>query len=110
MAKSLHFINSLLWWETFILEKKMACADNNFNVCAYEVFTWLKSLSNMKLERLSYQFETRVFRSRRSLAYVKPKDLDVFFPSPGTLLLAERRVLEDELEYIRKGTVPLSVI
>ena len=74
-----------------------------------EVFVWLKSLSpSLKLERLSYQFETRGFRSRRSLAYVKSEDLDAFFPSPDKLLLAERRLLEAELEIIRKGTVPRS--
>ena len=59
-----------------------------------EVYHWLKSLSpGMKLERLSLQFESRGFRSRRSLAYVKSEDLDSFFPSPDKLLLAERRVL-----------------
>ena len=64
---------------------------------------WLKSLSpGMKLERLSTQFETRGFRSRRSLAYVKTEDLDSFFPSPSKLLLAERRVLEAELSNIRE--------
>ena len=64
---------------------------------------WLKWLSpGMKLERLSTQFETRGFRSRRSLAYVKTEDLDSFFPSPSKLLLAERRVLEAELSNIRE--------
>lgn len=63
---------------------------------------WLKSLSpTMKLERLSPQFETRGFRSRRSLAFVKTEDLDSFFPSPGKLLLAERRILESELNNIK---------
>ena len=67
-----------------------------------EVYHWLKSLSpGMKLERLSVQFESRGFRSRRSLAYVKSEDLDSFFPSPDKLLLAERRVLEAELSSIR---------
>lgn len=55
----------------------------------------------MKLERLSPHFETRGFRSRRSLAYVKVDDLDVFFDSPNKLLLAERRVLEAELNKIK---------
>ena len=36
---------------------------------------------------------------------MKPGDLVVFFPSPNKLLSVERRVLEDELECIRKGTV-----
>ena len=55
----------------------------------------------MKLERLSPQFETRGFRSRRSLVYVKTEDLDSFFPSPCKLLLAERRILEAELNNIK---------
>lgn len=67
-----------------------------------EVFLWLKSLSpSMKLERLSPEFETRGFRSRRSLAYVQTEDLDSFFPSPTKLLLAERRILEGELNKIK---------
>ena len=67
-----------------------------------QVHMWLKSLSpTMKLERLSPQFETRGFRSRRSLAFVKTEDLDSFFPSPGKLLLAERRILESELNNIK---------
>jgi len=67
-----------------------------------EVYMWLKSLSpGMKLERLSLQFESRGFCSRRSLAYVKSEDLDSFFPSPDKLLLAKRRVLEVELNNIK---------
>ena len=67
-----------------------------------EVFLWLKSLSpSMKLERLSPEFETRGFRSRRSLAYVQTEDLDSFFPSPTKLLLAERCILEAELNKIK---------
>ena len=67
-----------------------------------EVYHWLNSLSpGMNLERLSVQFESRGFRSRRSLAYVKSEDLDSFFPSPDKLLLAERRVLEAELSNIK---------
>jgi gas vesicle protein len=68
-----------------------------------EVYSWLKSLSpHLKLERLSPQFESRGFKSRRSLAFVKTEDLDTFFPSPDKLLLAERRMLEAELENIRQ--------
>ena len=67
-----------------------------------EVFLWLKSLSpSMKLEWLSPEFETRGFRSRRSLAYVQTEDLDSFFPSPTKLLLAESRLLEAELNKIK---------
>ena len=74
-----------------------------------EVHSWLKSLSpGLKLERLSTQFENRGFRSRKSLAYVKSEDLDAFFPSPDKLLLAERCVLEAELENIRSATEPQS--
>ena len=74
-----------------------------------EVHSWLKSLSpTLKLERLSTQFESRGFRSRGSLEYVKSEDLDAFFPSPDKLLLSERRVLEAELENIRSGTAPRS--
>ena len=54
-----------------------------------EVYVWLKSLSpGMKLERLSVQFESRGFRSRRSLVYVKSEDLDSFLLSPDKFLLA----------------------
>jgi len=74
-----------------------------------EVHSWLESLSpGLKLERLSAQFENSWFRLRGSLAYVKSEDLDAFFPSPDKLLLAERRVLEAELENIRSGTAPRS--
>ena len=67
-----------------------------------EVYAWLKSLSpGLKLERLYPQFDSRGFRSRRSLAYVKSEDLDSFFPSPDKLLLAERRILEAEINQIR---------
>ena len=66
-----------------------------------EVYLWLKSLSpGLKLERLSPHFENRGFRSRRSLKYLKPDDLDTFFDSPNKLLLAEKRVIEDELKNI----------
>ena len=58
----------------------------------------------MKLERLSPEFENRGFHSRRSLAYVKSKDLDLFFPSPDKLLLAEKRLLEAELKNIKTET------
>jgi len=70
-----------------------------------EVYMWLKSLSlGMKLERLSLQFESRGFRLRRSLAYVRSEDLNSFFLSPDKLLLAERRVLEAELNNIKTET------
>ena len=65
----------------------------------------MESAPGLKLERLSAQFESRGFGSRRLLSYVKSEDLDSFFPSPDKLMLAERRVLEAELEKIRTGTV-----
>ena len=69
-----------------------------------EVYLWLKSLSpGLKLERLSPEFEIRGFRSKRSLKYLQPGDLDSFFSSPNKLLLAERRILEDELNNINKN-------
>ena len=88
---------------------KMAKSIDSASSGPSEVHSWLKSLSpGLKLERLSTQFENRGFRSRRSLAYIKSEDLDAFFPSPDKLLLAERRVLEAELENIRTGTAPRS--
>jgi len=69
-----------------------------------EVFRWLKALSpSIKLERFSPHFEARGFKSKRSLAFVKADDLDVFFPSPNKLLLAERRLLEAELDKIKSS-------
>ena len=58
----------------------------------------------MKLERLLPEFENRGFPSRRSLAYVKSEDLDLFFPSPDKQLLAERRLLEAELKNMKTET------
>lgn len=52
-------------------------------------------------EWLLLVFETRGFCSRRSLAYMQTEDLDSFFPSPTKLLLAERRILEAELNKIK---------
>ena len=68
-----------------------------------EVNVWLKSLSlGVNLERLSVQFESRASCPQRSLAYVKSEGKDSFFPSPNyKLLLAERRVLEAELNSIK---------
>ena len=78
----------------------------HFDRGSSEVFTWLKSVSpSLKLERLSHQFETRGFRSRRWLACVKSEHLDSLFSSPDKLPLAERRLLDAELDKVRKGTV-----
>jgi len=64
-----------------------------------DVNVWLKSLSpGVNLERLSVQFKSRGFCPQRSLAYVKSEEKDSFFPPPDyKLLLAERHVLEAEL-------------
>ena len=97
-----------MWEKICVLSVKMPMEGSALDHS--EVYNWLKSLSpGLKLERLSAQFESRGFRSRRSLSYVKSEDLDSFFPSPDKLLLAERRVLEAELEKIRTDTVRRSL-
>ena len=55
----------------------------------------------LEMEGLLPQFENQGFCSRRSLAYMKPDNLDTFFPSPSKLLLAERRILDAELNNIK---------
>ena len=57
-----------------------------------EVFLWLRSISNgLGLERLAEEFESRGFRKTSSLKYIRSSDLDVLFPSPHKLLLAEKK-------------------
>ena len=88
--------NNFTIWSRRVVS--LAMADKKLT----EVFLWLKSLSpSMRLEPLSPEFETRGSRSRRSLAYVQTEDLDSFFPSATKLLLAERRILEAELNKIK---------
>lgn len=69
-----------------------------------EVYLWLHSISNgLGLERLAVEFESRGFRKTSSLKYIKLSDLDVLFPSPHKLLMAEKRIIESELERLKQG-------
>lgn len=68
-----------------------------------EVFEWLRSISNgLNLERLAKEFEVRGFLTRQSLKYIQNEDLDAFFPSPQKLLLAERRILQTEINNLKE--------
>jgi len=68
-----------------------------------DIHTWLLSiLHGLNLERLASEFERRGFQSMHSLKYIKQNDLEVIINSPDKLLLAERRILEKELEEIKK--------
>lgn len=68
-----------------------------------EVYLWLNSISNgLGLERLAVEFESRGFRKTSSLKYIKLSDLDVLFPSPHKLLMAEKRIIESELERLKQ--------
>ena len=67
-----------------------------------EVYQWLCSVSNaLELERLAGEFESRGFRTVDSLKYIKSSDLDVLFPSPHKLMMAEKRIIESEIEKVR---------
>ena len=71
-----------------------------------EVYTWLSSISHgLNLERLAPEFERRGFQSMHSLKYIGQNDLEVITNSPDKLLLAERRILEKELEEIKKPSL-----
>ena len=68
-----------------------------------EVYSWLSSISHgLDLERLAPEFERRGFQSMHSLKYIGQNDLEDIINSPDKLLLAERRILEKELEEIKK--------
>ena len=67
-----------------------------------EVYQWLCSNSNaLELERLAGESESRGFRTVDSLKYIKSPDLDVLFPSPHKLMMAEKRIIESEIEKVR---------
>ena len=67
-----------------------------------EIFVWLKEISNgLNLERLAEEFEKRGFITCQSSKYILKNDLDAFFPSPQKLLLAEKRILEAEIENLK---------
>ena len=71
-----------------------------------EVYTWLSSISHgLNLERLAPEFERRGFQRMHSLKYIGQNDLEVIINSPDKLLLAERRILEKELEEIKKPSL-----
>ena len=68
-----------------------------------EVYLWLRSISSdLNLERLASEFERRGFRSKHSLKYLEKNDLEVIINSPDKLLLAEKRIIEKELEELKK--------
>ena len=68
-----------------------------------EVYRWLSSISQgLNLQRLAPEFERRGFRAKHSLTYMAQNDLDIIINSPEEMLLAERRILEKELEGIKK--------
>lgn len=70
-----------------------------------EVFQWLKSISNgLGLERLAEDFESRGFSTVGSLKYFRSPDLDVLFPTPQKLKMAEKRILETELANLKEKT------
>ena len=67
-----------------------------------EVYQWLCSNSNaLELERLAGESESRGFRTVDSLKYIKSPDLDVLFPSPYKLMMAEKRIIESEIEKVK---------
>ena len=59
----------------------------------------------LNLERLALEFERRGFQSMHSLKYIEQNDLEVIINSSDKLLLAERRILEKELEEIKKPSL-----
>jgi len=60
-----------------------------------ELYNWLNSLpGGLHLERCSKEFESCGFQSLSSLKYLRPGDIEAFFPSPEKRLLAEKRILE----------------
>ena len=75
----------------------MVVENNNMS----EVYKWLKNLpGDLNLEKCSKEFESRGFHTLESLKYLRPGDIDAFFPSPEKLLLAEKRMLESEIKAI----------
>lgn len=71
-----------------------------------EVYSWLLSISHgLNLERLAPDFERRGFQSFHSLKYIEQNDLEIILNSPDKLLLAERRILEKEIEEIKKPSL-----
>ena len=66
-----------------------------------EVYKSLKNLpGGLHLEKCCKEFESRGFHTLGSLKYLRPGDIDAFFPSPDKLLLAEKHILESEINAI----------
>ena len=71
-----------------------------------EVYSWLSSKSNgLNLQRLAPEFERRGLRSKHSLKYMNENDLKIIINSPDKLLLAERRIIEKELQELKKPSL-----
>ena len=85
----------------FVLGKSAKMASQNS-----EVHRWLSSISHgLNLERLAPEFERRGFQSIHALKYIEQNDLEIIINSPDQLLLAERRILEKEIEEIKKSSL-----
>lgn len=71
-----------------------------------EVREWLCSISNgLDLQRLAPLFESRGFRTKKSLAYLEQNDIEVIINSPYKLLLAEKRIIEKEVENLKQTSL-----
>lgn len=70
-----------------------------------EVRDWLISIGIPGIERLSEEFESRGFTTKKSLQYLKQGDLDYIFSSPKRLLLAEKRALDCEIRRLQEGSL-----
>ena len=76
-----------------------------------EVKQWLMSIGIPGIERLSDEFESRGFSTRKSLQYLQDGDLDYIFASPKRLLLVEKRALDYELQQVNlKSQEPGSTV
>ena len=95
--------SNILNLQVFRVCHTMSCemAGNEFGVS--EVYNWLSSISHgLNLERLAPEFERRGFLSKHSLKYMAQNDLEIIINSPDKLLLSEKRILEKELEELKK--------
>lgn len=74
-----------------------------------EVYQWLSLISpqGLHLERLVLEFESRGFQTKQSLKYLEKGNLDVIINSPHKLLLAEKRIMEKEIENLKKPSLAL---
>ena len=93
------------FWTRFPREKTAKMAGQSYFGVS-EVYSWLSSISHgLDLERLAPEFERRGFQGMHSLKYIGQNDMAVIINSPDKLLLAERRILEKELEEIKKPSL-----